>query len=276
MLSSLSIGHELVEIFKSSMTIFSESEREKIPRHVAIIMDGNGRWAKSRGKPRLFGHRNGVKNVRSVVNTARELGVRYITLYAFSTENQNRPDEEKSGLMRLLEEFLKRELETMLKDGTRLRAIGDLSGLPKFAQEIVESTIEQTKDNNVSNLTLALNYGSRQEVLNGIQSYAQEISASGNCPKTLDWSTFSNYLETKDLPDPDLIIRTSGEFRLSNFLLLQAAYAEIFVSPLHWPDFDREAFIEALQNYIQRERRFGKTSDQLSSTTQTSVTSISS
>ena len=276
MLSSLSIGHELVEIFKSSMTIFSESEREKIPQHVAIIMDGNGRWAKSRGKPRLFGHRNGVKNVRSVVNTARELGVRYVTLYAFSTENQNRPDEEKSGLMRLLEEFLKRELATMLKDGTRLRAIGDLSGLPKFAQEIVESTIEQTKDNNVSNLTLALNYGSRQEVLNGIQSYAQEISASGNCPKTLDWSTFSNYLETKDLPDPDLIIRTSGEFRLSNFLLLQAAYAEIFVSPLHWPDFDREAFIEALQNYIQRERRFGKTSDQLSSTTQTPVTSISS
>ena len=276
MLSSLSIGHELVEIFKSSMTIFSESELEKLPQHVAIIMDGNGRWAKSRGKPRLFGHRNGVKNVRSVVNTARELGVRYITLYAFSTENQNRPDEEKSGLMRLLEEFLKRELATMLKDGTRLRAIGDLSGLPKFAQEIVESTIEQTKDNNVSNLTLALNYGSRQEVLNGIQSYAQEISESGNCPKTLDWSTFSNYLETKDLPDPDLIIRTSGEFRLSNFLLLQAAYAEIFVSPLHWPDFDREAFIEALQNYIQRERRFGKTSDQLSSTTQTSVTSISS
>ena len=276
MLSSLSIGHELVEIFKSSMTIFSESELEKLPQHVAIIMDGNGRWAKSRGKPRLFGHRNGVKNVRSVVNTARELGVRYVTLYAFSTENQNRPDEEKSGLMRLLEEFLKRELATMLKDGTRLRAIGDLSGLPKFAQEIVESTIEQTKDNNVSNLTLALNYGSRQEVLNGIQSYAQEISASGNCPKTLDWSTFSNYLETKDLPDPDLIIRTSGEFRLSNFLLLQAAYAEIFVSPLHWPDFDREAFIEALQNYIQRERRFGKTSDQLSSTTQTSVTSISS
>ena len=276
MLSSLSIGHELVEIFKSSMTIFSESELEKLPQHVAIIMDGNGRWAKSRGKPRLFGHRNGVKNVRSVVNTARELGVRYITLYAFSTENQNRPDEEKSGLMRLLEEFLKRELETMLKDGTRLRAIGDLSGLPKFAQEIVESTIEQTKDNNVSNLTLALNYGSRQEVLNGIQSYAQEISESGNCPKTLDWSTFSNYLETKDLPDPDLIIRTSGEFRLSNFLLLQAAYAEIFVSPLHWPDFDRDAFIEALQNYIQRERRFGKTSDQLSSTTQTSVTSISS
>jgi undecaprenyl diphosphate synthase len=257
------------------MTIFSESEKEKLPQHVAIIMDGNGRWARSRGKPRLFGHRNGVKNVRSVVNAAREFGVRYVTLYAFSTENQNRPNDEKSGLMRLLEEFLKRELADMIKDGTRLRAIGDLSGLPKFAQEIVEASIEKTKNNYVSNLTLALNYGSRQEVLNGIQSFAQEILKSGKCPDKLDWSTFSNYLETKDLPDPDLIIRTSGEFRLSNFLLLQAAYAEIFVSPLHWPDFNREAFIEALQNYIQRERRFGKTSDQLTTATQPSITSIS-
>ena len=143
-----------------SMIIFSESERERLPKHVAIIMDGNGRWARSRGKPRLFGHRNGVKNVRSIVNAAREFGVQYVTLYAFSTENQNRPDEEKSGLMRLLEEFLKRELATLLKDGTRLRAIGDLSGLPKFAQKIVESSIEKTKHNNISHLTLALNYGS--------------------------------------------------------------------------------------------------------------------
>ena len=156
------------------MTKFSESEREKLPKHVAIIMDGNGRWARSRGKPRLFGHRNGVKNVRSVVNAAREFGVQYVTLYAFSTENQNRPDEEKSGLMRLLEEFLKRELATLLKDGTRLRAIGDLSGLPKFAQEIVESSIEKTKHNSTSNLTLALNYGSRQEVLEAIKSISSK------------------------------------------------------------------------------------------------------
>ncbi|MBT3539543.1 MAG: di-trans,poly-cis-decaprenylcistransferase [Opitutae bacterium] len=255
------------------MTKFSESERGKLPNHVAIIMDGNGRWARSRGKPRLFGHRNGVKNVRSVVNAAREFGVQYVTLYAFSTENQNRPDEEKSGLMRLLEEFLKRELATLLKDGTRLRAIGDLSGLPKFAQEIVESSIEKTKHNSTSNLTLALNYGSRQEVLSGIQSYTREILETGKSADQLDWSTFSNHLQTKDLPDPDLIIRTSGEFRLSNFLLLQAAYAEIFVSPLHWPDFNRDAFIEALQNYIQRERRFGKTSDQLAPINQNSITS---
>ena len=250
------------------MNTFSEQEREKLPNHVAIIMDGNGRWARSRGKPRIFGHRNGVKNVRSVVNTAREVGVQFITLYAFSTENQTRPDKEKSGLMHLLEEFLKLELESMLKDGIRLRAIGDLSGLPEFARKIVEETIEKTKHNSDWNLTLALNYGSRQEVLNGINTYAQKIFESGESPKYLNWSTFSNYLETSELPDPDLIIRTSGEFRLSNFLLLQAAYAEIFVSPLHWPDFNRDAFIEALQNYIQRERRFGQTSDQLSSIAQ--------
>ena len=265
MLSSLSIGRELVEILGYRiMTIFSEQESEKLPKHVAIIMDGNGRWARSRGKPRIFGHRNGVKNVRSVVNAAREFNVPYITLYAFSTENQNRPEDEKFGLMRLLEEFLKRELTSMLQDGIRLRAIGDLSGLPQFAQKIVEESIEKTKHNNNWNLTLALNYGSRQEVLNGIHSFANKVLTSGKIAENLDWSTFSNHLETKDLPDPDLIIRTSGEFRLSNFLLLQAAYAEIFVSPLHWPDFNREAFIEALKNYIQRERRFGQTSDQLS------------
>ena len=265
MLSSLSIGRELVEILGyQNMTIFSEQESEKLPKHVAIIMDGNGRWARSRGKPRIFGHRNGVKNVRSVVNAAREFNVPYITLYAFSTENQNRPEDEKFGLMRLLEEFLKRELTSMLQDGIRLRAIGDLSGLPQFAQKIVEESIEKTKHNNNWNLTLALNYGSRQEVLNGIHSFANKVLTSGKIAENLDWSTFSNHLETKDLPDPDLIIRTSGEFRLSNFLLLQAAYAEIFVSPLHWPDFNREAFIEALKNYIQRERRFGQTSDQLS------------
>ncbi len=245
------------------MSTFSEIELNKLPRHVAIIMDGNGRWAGMHGKPRLFGHRNGVKNVRNIVNTAREVGVPFVTLYAFSTENQNRPDEEKSGLMHLLEEFLKRELANMLKDGIRLRAIGDLAGLPRFAQNIVEETIEKTKHNKDWNLTLALNYGSRQEVLNSIQSFVNQALESGKAPDQLCWSTFSQYLETKDLPDPDLIIRTSGEFRLSNFLLLQAAYAEIFVSPLHWPEFDRDAFIDALKNYTQRERRFGKTSDQL-------------
>ena len=233
---------------------------ERLPRHVAVIMDGNGRWARSRGKPRLFGHRNGVENVRAIVDTAFEVGIPYITLYAFSTENQKRPGEEKSGLMRLLEEFLKRELKNMMGDGVRLRAIGDLNGLPEFARNAVTDTIEKTKANEKWHLTLALNYGSRQEILQAVQSYARKANGSG---EDLNWETFSSYLQTKDLPDPDLIIRTSGEFRLSNFLLLQAAYAEIFVSPLHWPDFGQDAFIDALKNYTHRERRFGKTGDQL-------------
>ncbi|MEK9771952.1 MAG: polyprenyl diphosphate synthase [Opitutae bacterium] len=235
-------------------------EKNNLPRHVALIMDGNGRWAKSRNRPRLFGHRNGVENVRAVVDTAKEVGVPYITLFAFSTENQSRPKEEKSGLMKLLEEFLKKELRSMMKDGIRLRAIGDLSGLPDFARKIVEETIEQTKENETWNLTLALNYGSRQEILKAVAKYAQNHPNPANVPT---WEEFFPYLETADLPDPDLIIRTSGEFRLSNFLLLQAAYAEIFVTSLHWPDFDRDAFIEALANYARRERRFGKTSDQI-------------
>jgi len=233
---------------------------KRLPCHVAIIMDGNGRWALSRGKPRLFGHRNGVENVRAIVNSAFEIGIPYITLYAFSTENQNRPGEEKSGLMLLLEEFLKRELKNMMGDGVRLRAIGDLNGLPEFARNAVEKTIEKTMGNEKWNLTLALNYGSRQEILQAVQSYATE---SNGTEKNLNWETFSSHLQTKDLPDPDLIIRTSGEFRLSNFLLLQAAYAEIFVSPLHWPDFGKDAFVDALKNYTNRERRFGKTGDQL-------------
>jgi len=242
------------------MDALSPEDSKKLPQHVALIMDGNGRWAKSRKMPRLFGHRNGVENVRAVVNTAKEVGVPYITLYAFSTENQNRPKDEKSGLMNLLEEFLKKELRSMMEDEIRLRAIGDLSGLPDFARKIVEETIEQTRENTRWNLTLALNYGSRQEVLRAVARYAQEHPSK---PHTPTWEEFSAYLQTSDLPDPDLIIRTSGEFRLSNFLLLQAAYAEIFVSPLHWPEFGRDAFLEALSSYSRRERRFGKTSEQI-------------
>ena len=242
------------------MYTFSTEEKERLPRHVAIIMDGNGRWAQERGKPRLFGHRNGVENVRSVVNTAKEIGIPYITLYAFSQENQNRPIAEKSGLMKLLEEFLKLELNSMVKDGICLRAIGDLEGLPKFAQKIVLETIEKTKGNRNWNLTLALNYGSRQEVIKAVRTMAQKDDLDLS---KLEWETLSSHLQTKDLPDPDLVIRTSGEFRLSNFLLLQAAYAEIFVSPLHWPDFGRDAFVDSIREFVQRERRFGKTSEQI-------------
>jgi undecaprenyl diphosphate synthase len=246
------------------MNPFTAEETLKLPRHVAIIMDGNGRWAQARGKPRLFGHRNGVENVRSVVNTARELGIPYVTLYAFSQENQSRPVAEKSGLMKLLEEFLKLELKSMMKDGIRLRAIGDLDGLPPFAKKAVEETIEQTRGNKDWNLTLALNYGSRQEVISAVKSI---IKSNDIKPEAFKWDDFSQHLQTKDLPDPDLIIRTSGEFRLSNFLLLQAAYAEIFVSPLHWPEFNRGAFIGSLKDYVHRERRFGKTHEQIASVT---------
>ncbi len=246
------------------MNPFTIEEQKKLPRHVAIIMDGNGRWAQSRGKPRLFGHRNGVENVRSVVDAAREIGVPYLTLFAFSQENQRRPSAEKSGLMKLLEEFLKLELKSMVRDGIRLRAIGDLNGLPQFAQRIVRETIEKTKDNHNWNLTLALNYGSRQEVLEAVKSVANSKSVD---LQNFSWEDFSEHLQTRDLPDPDFVIRTSGEFRLSNFMLLQAAYAEIFVSPLHWPDFDRNAFIESLKDFIHRERRFGKTREQIVSLT---------
>ena len=175
------------------MNPFTIEEQERMPEHVAIIMDGNGRWAQSKGKPRLFGHRNGVENVRSVVNTARELGIPYVTLYAFSQENQSRPVAEKSGLMKLLEEFLKIELKSMVQDGIRLRAIGDLNGLPEFARKIVLQTIEKTKQNEDWNLTLALNYGSRQEVLEAIKS----ISKSENLdPENLEWDDFSQHLQT--------------------------------------------------------------------------------
>ena len=176
------------------MNQLSPEEKNNLPRHVALIMDGNGRWAKSRRMPRLFGHRNGVENVRAVVNTAKEVGVPFITLYAFSTENQNRPRDEKSGLMKLLEEFLKKELRSMMEDGIRLRAIGDLSGLPDFAQKIVEDTIEQTKENENWNLTLALNYGSRQEVLKAVAKYAQNHPNSATAPTWEEFSPlFGNY-----------------------------------------------------------------------------------
>ena len=174
------------------MNQLSPEEKNNLPRHVALIMDGNGRWAKSRRMPRLFGHRKGVENVRSVVNTAKEVGVPYITLFAFSTENQNRPKEEKSGLMKLLEEFLKKEIRSMMEDGIRLRAIGDLSGLPDFARDIVENTIEQTSANKNWNLTLALNYGSRQEVLRAIAEYNRDHSSTPHLPK---WEEFSPILK---------------------------------------------------------------------------------
>ena len=246
------------------MSLSETQTGECKPRHVALIMDGNGRWARNRGRFRLFGHRNGVENVRRVVETARKAGVPYMTLYAFSEENQKRPPEEVRGLMRLLKEFLKKELAAMMRDGVRLRAIGDLDGLPDFARETLEETIEETKGNDDHNLTLALNYGSRQETLRAVRSFAEKVAAGKAEPSDLNWEVFAEGLDTAGLPDPDLIIRTSGEFRLSNFLLLQAAYAEIYVTPLLWPEFGRDEFLAALKDFAGRERRYGRTGEQLS------------
>ncbi|MDA0725204.1 MAG: polyprenyl diphosphate synthase [Verrucomicrobia bacterium] len=245
------------------MPPIEEDSRGKVPRHVAIIMDGNGRWARDQGKPRLFGHHKGVENVRRVVDAAKEAGVPYLTLYAFSVENQNRPPDEVTGLMRLLREFLKKEMRDMVKDGVRLRTIGDVSGLPEYAQNIVKEAVEKTKNNDAWNLTLALNYGSRQETLHAVRAYAEKVASGKASAEELDWDTFSSHLYTVDLPDPDLIIRTSGEHRLSNFLLLQAAYAEIYVTPEPWPEFTADKFHLALQDYAGRERRYGKTGDQI-------------
>ncbi len=235
-----------------------------LPRHVAIIMDGNGRWARGRGLPRNEGHRRGVENVRAIVRAAGELGIQYLTLYAFSSENWNRPQEEIDALMSLLERFLDSQEKEMHKQGLRLRTIGRVEELPpRVAQrlrEVCESTAGQTR----GTLVLALNYGSRSEMVDAAAGYARAVAAGHEDPSKLTWERLSRYLNTRDLPDPDLIIRTSGEHRISNFLLLQGAYAEFHFCAKCWPDFGPEDLKTALDDYARRERRFGKTSEQLS------------
>lgn len=236
---------------------------DRLPRHVAIIMDGNGRWAKKRGLPRLEGHRRGVETVRSTVEAARELGVRFITLYAFSAENWKRPKEEVGGLMSLLEIFLKRELKAMQRDRVRLMAIGRIQDLPPNVYKILRETIEATAHFSDYTLVLALNYGSRTELVDAVQGYTQAALAGREDPAALSWDRLGKYLYTADIPDPDLVIRTSGETRVSNFLLLQSAYAEFVFTDVLWPDFSRDDLEAALRNYAGRERRFGLISEQV-------------
>ncbi|TAG32018.1 MAG: di-trans,poly-cis-decaprenylcistransferase [Verrucomicrobia bacterium] len=235
-----------------------------IPEHIAIIMDGNGRWARSRGLPRIEGHRRGVDSVRNVLEGARALGVRVLTLYAFSVENWRRPEDEVGGLMLLLETFLKREKAELLKNKVRLRAIGRLDALPARARAALADTMAATEHFTESTLVLALNYGARTEVLDAARSFAAAVAAG---TATLDdvstWEGFSQHLYTRDLPDPDLVIRTSGESRLSNFLLVQAAYAEFVFSPVLWPDFGRAELEAAVNEYRRRERRYGMTGQQI-------------
>ena len=238
-----------------------------VPRHVAFIMDGNGRWARQRGLPRIEGHRQGVEAVRTVLETAWELGIRQITLYAFSAENWKRPAEEVGALMGLLEWFLKRETARLVANRIRLRTIGRIEELPDSVQRVLAEAITATAGFTEHTLVLALNYGARREVADAARAYAAAVVAGHERLETTSWDAFSRYLETADLPDPDLVIRTSGETRLSNFLLLQSAYAEFVFTPVLWPDFGRAELTAAVAEYARRERRFGKTSEQLAPTT---------
>ncbi len=225
----------------------------QVPQHVAIIMDGNGRWASARGRPRLYGHRAGTENLRRVIERFADYGVRYLTLYAFSTENWSRPKREVRGLMTILSRVIKRETKHLHENGTRLLHIGDLDGLDPRLQRQVREAIELTKDNDRMTLAIAFNYGGRAEIVDAVR----RIVADDIPPDQIDDALFAAYLSTASLPDPDLIIRTAGEMRLSNFLLWQCAYAEFFPTPVYWPDFDLHDIDEALLAYSQRLRRFG-------------------
>ncbi len=239
----------------------------QIPQHIAIIMDGNGRWAKQRGLPRLEGHRRGVETVRTVVDAARELGVRYITLYAFSVENWKRPAEEVSGLMGLLDYFLKRELNNLIKNRVRLLTIGRTGDLPANVQRELNRVIEATKDFTEWTLVLALNYGSRTEVADAAKAYATAVKDGAEKLDDCSWENFSRYLYTAAIPEPDLLVRTSGEQRVSNFLLLQCAYSEMVFTPVFWPDFGKADLEAAINEYNKRERRYGLITEQIKSGT---------
>jgi len=223
------------------------------PQHVAIIMDGNGRWARGRGLPRLMGHRAGTENIRRIVHACVENNVKYLTLYAFSTENWNRPTSEVQGLMRILAEVIERETPELDREGVQIRHLGHMEGVPPALQAAIHYALDTTKDNSRLVLSVCFNYGGRDEVVRAVR----EVVASGIKPEDITEETISHHLFTAELPDPDLIIRTAGEMRLSNFLIWQAAYAEYYSTPTFWPDFDKDAFYEALAEYSRRNRKFG-------------------
>ncbi|MEO9003446.1 MAG: isoprenyl transferase [Ginsengibacter sp.] len=236
---------------------------EKLPRHIAIIMDGNGRWAKEKGKDRLFGHYHGVESVRNIVEGCAELEIGYLTLYAFSTENWDRPQDEVTGLMELLVQTIRQEVSTLNKNNIRLHLIGNVSLLPASAQKELEEACEATQKNSGLNLIMALSYSSRWEIVNAVREIGEAIKANKLQPNDISYTLFQNYLCTAPFPDPELMIRTSGEFRVSNFLLYQLAYSELYFTDTLWPDFRKENLYQALWDYQNRERRFGKTSEQL-------------
>jgi len=236
-----------------------------LPEHIAIIMDGNGRWAKEKGEDRIHGHHQGVISVREVVEGCGETGVKYLTLYAFSTENWNRPKAEVDALMELLVSTIRKEVDALKKNNVKLHVIGDFASLPDVCQQELQEGMEMTAGGTGLNLILALSYSSRWEIARAVKEIAIEVKAGNLSPENIDAGLFDQYLCTKDYPDPALMIRTGGEHRISNFLLYQMAYTELYFTDTHWPDFRKEHLFEAILNYQQRERRFGKTSEQVRS-----------
>ena len=238
-------------------------DKNRIPKHVAVIMDGNGRWAQQKGEMRIFGHTNGVSSVREALTAAGEIGVEYLTLYAFSTENWNRPKEEIAALMDLLVQSIYNEVDELNKKGIRLRTIGNVDILPYSCQSALKDAIERTKNNNRVTLILALSYSSRWEISKAVQKMTNQVIKGKLNPDAINEELISSYLSTADYPDPELLIRTSGENRVSNFLMWQMAYTELYFTETLWPDFKKEHFYKAIQDYQSRERRFGKTSEQI-------------
>lgn len=246
------------------MTKEEQIDKTKLPEHIAVIMDGNGRWAKQKGKLRVFGHKNGVQAVRSTIEAAAKIGVKFVTLYAFSTENWNRPRAEVNALMELLVETIKKETPTLQKNKIRLKSIGDHSTLPENTRKKLYKAMEDTKDNDHMTLVLALSYSAKWEITKAIRDIASKVKNDELALDEINDECLSNHLSTAGIPDPELMIRTSGEHRISNFLLWQLAYAELYFTPKLWPDFREEDFFDAILSFQNRERRFGKISEQLS------------
>ncbi len=255
---------ELFTTFAAAMSqSLAKIDKAQLPRHIAIIMDGNGRWAKEQGQDRLFGHYHGVESVRNIVEGCAELGIEYLTLYAFSTENWDRPQYEVVGLMELLVNTIRNEVESLNKNKIKLHVIGDMSMLPDYAQKELNEALDLTKENTGLNLIMALSYSGRWELLNAVKNIAYAVNTNKLNIEEIDQDVLQQYLCTSGFPDPELMIRTSGEYRISNFLLYQLAYAELYFTNVRWPDFRKENLYEAILDYQGRERRFGKTSEQV-------------
>ncbi|MBK7884575.1 MAG: isoprenyl transferase [Chitinophagaceae bacterium] len=245
------------------MDLKNTIDLQHLPRHIAIIMDGNGRWAKEKGEDRLFGHFHGVESVRNIVEGCAELGIQYLTLYAFSTENWDRPQHEVTGLMELLVDTIKKEVPVLNKNNIRLHVIGDIGMLPESARDQLNEALQETGSNTGLNLIMALSYSSRWELVNAVKNIAADVQAGKVQPANITQDTLQQYLSTSQFPDPELMIRTSGEYRISNFLLYQLAYAELYFTNTRWPDFRKDNLYEAIIDFQGRERRFGKTGEQV-------------